>query len=153
MELLLENKALAMSHDKQYYTWVSEKEVDMVRKEGDSVLERNILEKVNLDNCILGIFFDKTTAVKNHCKYDVLMGALKPNLQSIGRYKLLLSNTESYTEKCGNTTSTKAGCQQCIINREPDCVVHTPDQAGVAQYSDNLTVRHHDKLFLVNKAL
>ena len=122
-------------------------------KEGDSVLAGNILEKVNLENCILGIFFDKTTAVKNHCKYDVLMGALKPNLQSIGRDKLLLSNTESYTEECGNKTSTKAGCQQCIIDRDSDCVVHTLDQAGVAQYRDNMTVRHHDKLFLVNKVL
>jgi len=127
---------LAVSEDKKFYYELSEYELHTVNKYEHSNQKR-IFKISQQKSCIMSIYLDDKSGVKNNCQYMITMHDLKPKVEHLYDNVFLLVNISEITYVCDEQEMIQKGCTTCTITLKPRCSI----RAGAFYIPEALAAR------------
>jgi len=88
---------IAIERETIQYAYLTELEANSLQIDKKYLLRKKIIYHEDNQNCITSIYLNNHTAIKEHCKYNIVQKNMKPQVTQYDNSKFYLRNTVNYT--------------------------------------------------------
>lgn len=146
----------AITADQQHYATLTSEDLTDCYGSKTKYCSKNIaLSPVTSPSCILALFANDKTQVKENCDFRFLHNVIRPRILEISPNSLLLYRTPLLSMECLKQHKMVTGCDFCIFTLPCRCSVSTntlyfvPRLGACHKHVDNVTVVHPVNLALL----
>ena len=119
---------IAVTHDLQYYATFKNDDLDQcVKSKLISCKFNKVLTPVTHNSCILALFKNDKTLVKNLCDFRVSLEHLSPKIVALSHTSILIYKIKFLELDCKSGKRMIQGCKFCILNVPCQCSVTTTE--------------------------
>ena len=149
--LLDTTEAIAIQQNQHLFYLLDKFDLHELHITGGLKSQHRILRKFSSKICIVAIFLDEISSVKEHCKFEITVNKVQSQLIPVTATQFIANNIGQYELLCVNHTKLIKTCPtQCVISVPLNCDLSNNDYQITQLYSSK-TKEIAKNLYPVNK--